>query len=123
MRNYIMGSEEPGYQVLPMSVLRKHNIDDNNTRKQRFIGTRKCDSEAVAKTNHNHATKDPVCSTKDDSPRNIQRTTRPTIDGDEESMEHGDGPGEQRGNNSNVIEPRSYRDVLVNGGNTGQMMT
>ena len=48
MRNYIMGSEEPGYQVLPRSVLRKHNIDDDNTRKQKFIGTRKCDSEVVA---------------------------------------------------------------------------
>ena len=122
MRYYIMGSEEPGYQVLPRSVLRKDNIDDDNTRMQKFIGTRKCDSETVAKTNCNHATKDPDGSTKDDSSRNIQRTTHPTTVGDEGSIERGDGLGKQCGSNSMVVEPRSYRDVLVNGGNTGQMM-
>ena len=37
MRNYIMGSEEPGYQGLPRSVLRKHNSDDNNIRKQNLL--------------------------------------------------------------------------------------
>ena len=106
-----------------ISLLRKHNIDDDNTRKQNFIGTRKCNSDAVAKTNHNHATKDPDSSTKDDSSRNIQRTTHPTIVGDKGSIEHGDGLDKQRGSNSDKVEPRSYRDVLVNGGNTGQMMT
>ena len=50
MRNYIMGNEEPGYQTLPRSVL----SDDNTirTRKQKFIGTRKQNSEAVAITKH-----------------------------------------------------------------------
>ena len=54
----------------------------------------------------------------------MQRTTHHTIVGDEgNNIERGDGLGKQRGNNSDVVEPRSYRDVLVNGGNTGQMMT
>ena len=96
-------------------LLRKHNIDDDNTRKQKFIGTRKCDSEAVAKISHSHATKDPDGSTKDDSSRNIQRTAHPTIVGDEGSIERGDGLDKQCGSNSDVVEPRSYRDVLVNG--------
>ena len=48
MRNYIMGSEEPGYQVLPRSVLGKHNFDDDDTRKQKRVGTRKCDPHPEA---------------------------------------------------------------------------
>ena len=75
MRNYIMGNEEPGYQDLPRSVLRKHNSDDDATQKQKFIGTRKFDSEASAKTIHIHATKDTEGSIKGDSSGNIQRTT------------------------------------------------
>ena len=122
MHNYIMGSEEPRYQVLPRSVLRKHNFDNDNTRKQKFIGTWKCNPEAVAKIYHNHVTKDPDGSTKDDSSRNIQSTTRPTITGDEGVAGRGDGPGGQCGNNRDVIEPQSYRDVVVNGGNVGQLM-
>ena len=102
---------------------RKHNFDNDDIRKQKYIGTRKCNSEAVTKTNHNHVTKDPDGSTKDDSSKNIQRTTHPTTVGDEGSIERDDGLGKQRGNNGDVVEPRSYRDVLVNGGKTGQMMT
>ena len=108
MRNNIMGSEEPGYQVLPRSVLRKHNIDDDKTWTQKFIGTQKCNSEAVAKTNRNHVTKDPDSSTKDDSSTNIQRATHPTTVGDKGSTERCDSLGKQRGSNSNVVEPRSY---------------
>ena len=115
MRNYIMGSEEPGYQDLPRSVLRKHNSDDDTIRKQKFIGTRKCDLEASAKTIHNHATEDPDCSTKGDSSGNIQRTTRSKAVDDEGCKGCGDGHNRQRGNNNVVIEPRSYRDVVVNG--------
>ena len=73
----------------------KHNIDDDNTRKQKFIGIRKCNSETVAKTNPNHVTKDPDGSTKVDSSRNIQRTTHPMIVGDKGSIERGDGHGKQ----------------------------
>ena len=114
MCNYIMGSEEPGYQVLPKSVLRKHNVD--NIRKQKYIGTRKCNSEAVAKTSHKHVVRNSDGSTKDDFSENIQGTTLHTTVGDEKSMECGDGGGKQRGNKNDVVEPRSYRDVLVNGG-------
>ena len=123
MRNYIMGSEEPGYQVLPRSVLRKHNFDNDNIRKQKYIGTRKCNSEAVVKSSHKHVAKDSDGSTKDDSSENIQGTTLPTTVGDEGSIECGHGFGKQCGNKSDVVEPRSYRDVLVNGGKHGQMMT
>ena len=114
MRNYIMGNEEPGYQDLPRSLLRKHNSDDDVIRKQKFIGTWKCDSEASAKTNHNHATKDPG-STKGVSSRNIQRTTRSKAVDDEGNKRHDNDRNRQCGDNSVVIEPRSYRDVVVNG--------
>ena len=114
MRNYIMGSEEPGYQVLPRSVLGKHNVE--NIRKQKYIGTRKCNSEAVAKTSHKHMAKDSDGSTKDDSSENIQGTTLHTMVGDRGSIKCGDGRGKQCGNKSDVVEPRSYWDVLVNGG-------
>ena len=55
-------------------VLGKQNFDDDDTRKQKRVGTRKCDPhpEAGAKICRNHASKDPDSSTK----RNIQRTTR-----------------------------------------------
>ena len=96
-------------------MLRKHNSDDDSTRKQKFIGTRKCDSEASAKTIHNHATKDPEGSTKGDSSGNIQRTTRSKAVDDEGCKRRDNDPNRQRGDNSVVIEPRSYRDVVVNG--------
>ena len=96
-------------------VLRKHNSDDDTIRKQKFIGTRMCDSEASAKTIHNHATEDPDGSTKGDSSGNIQRTTRSKAVDDEGCKGRGDGHNRQRGNNNVVIEPQSYRDVVVNG--------
>ena len=96
-------------------VLRKHNSDDDNIRKQKFIGTRKYDSEVSAKIIHNHATEDPDGSTKGDSSGNILRTARSTIVGDEGSKGRGDGLSRQRGSNSEVIELRSYPDVVVNG--------
>ena len=37
------------------------------------------------------------------------------MDGDDRSTEHCDAGGKQRGNRNEVVEPRSYRDVLVNG--------
>ena len=91
MRNYIMGSEEPGYQVLPRSVLSKHNVA--NIRKPKYIDARKHNSEAVAKMNHKHVTKDLDGSTKDVSSENIQGTTLHTSGGDERNIEYGDGGG------------------------------
>ena len=50
------------------------------------------------------------------SSRNIQRTTR-SKDVDDEGYEGRDNDhNRQRGDRSVVIEPRSYRDVVVNGG-------
>ena len=115
MRKYIMGNEEPGYQDLPRSVLRKHNSDDDAIRKQKFIGTRKCNSQASAKTNHNHATKDPEGSTKGVSPRNNQRTMHSKAVDDDGYKRRDNNHNRQRGYNSMVIEPRSYHDVVVNG--------
>ena len=60
MRNYIMDNEEPGYQVLPRSVLNNH--DTTGIWKQKFIRTRKHNSEA-AKTSHEHMSKDSEGST------------------------------------------------------------
>ena len=105
MRNYIMGSEEPGYQVLPRRVLGKHNFDDDDTRKQKRIGTRKCDPHSEAGASRNHATKDPGSSTKDDSSRNIRRTTRLTATCDEGVIDRGGDPSEQRGSAKEEIEP------------------
>ena len=83
MHNYIMGSEEPGYQALPRSVLRDH--DAMTTRKQNFIGTWKHDSEA-AKTSHEHMNKDLDGSTRDMSTKNMQGTSTQIKSDDEESI-------------------------------------
>ena len=103
MCNYIMGSEEPGYQVLPRSVLSKHNMA--SIRNQKYIGTRKHNSEAVAKTSHKYVTKDSDGSTKDVSSENIQGTTLHTMGGDKRSIEHGDAGGKQGGDKNDVVEP------------------
>ena len=113
MRNYIMGNEEPGNQILPRSVLSNHNM--MTIRKQKYVGTRKHNSEAVVKTSHEHVAKDSDGSTKDVSLKNIQGTTLHTMGGDKRSIERDDAERQQRGNKSDVVEPRSYRDVLVNG--------
>ena len=96
-----------------LTMLRKYDSDDDAIRKQKFIGIRKYDSEAS--TNHNNATKDPEGSTKDVSSRNIQRTKRSKNIEDEGYERHDDDHNKQRGDKSVVVEPRSYRDVVVNG--------
>ena len=95
-------------------LLRKYDSDDDAIRKQKFIGIRKYDSEAS--TNHNNATKDPEGSTEDVSSRNIQRTKRSKNIEDEGYERRNDDHNKQRGDKSVVVEPRSYRDVVVNGG-------
>ena len=84
MRNNIMGSEEPGYQALSRSVLSDH--DTTSIRKQKFIGTRKHNSEGVAKTSHKHMAKDLDGSTNDASIKNVHGTTTHTMGGDEGSI-------------------------------------
>ena len=97
-------------------MLRNHNFNDDDTRKQKRIGTRKCDPHSEAGSSHNHATEDPNSSTKDDSSRNIQRTTRSKDTGDERI-------DEQRGSDKKEVEPRSYRDVVVNNDKACGMVT
>ena len=99
---------------LCVCVLSKHNVA--NIWKQKYIGTRKHNSEAVAQMSHKHVAKDSDGSTKDVSSENIQGTTLHTTVGDERNIEHGDGGGKQRGDKIDVVEPRSDRDVLVDGG-------
>ena len=56
IREYIMGNEEPAYQALPRSVLSNHDLA--NIQKQKYISTRKHNSEAVEGTNLEHRIKD-----------------------------------------------------------------
>ena len=107
-----MGSEEPGYQDLPRSVLRDH--DTTTTRKQKFIGTRKYHSEGVPKESYKHVAKDSDGSSGDVSTENIHGTTTQAMGGDEGSI-GGDVASKKRpGSMNSVIEPRSYRVMLMN---------
>ena len=119
MHYYIMGSEEPGYQALPRSVLRDH--DATTTQKQKFIGIRKHDSEA-AKTSHEHMNKDWDSSTRDVSTKNMQGTSTQMKSDDEESIGDDNTKEKRHGSMSSIVEPRSYHDVLMNG-EEQQMMT
>ena len=112
MHNYIMGIEEPGYQVLPRSVLNNHDTTD--IRKQKFIGTRKHNSEA-AKTSPEHMNEDLDGSTRDVSIKNIQGTSTQMKSDDEGSIGDDNNKKKQHGGMSGIIEPRSYRDVIMNG--------
>ena len=91
------------------------------TRKQNFIGTRKHDSEA-AKTSHENMNKDSDGSTRDVSTKNMQGTSTQMKSDDEESIGDDNTKEKRRGSMSSVVEPRSYRDVLING-EEQQMMT
>ena len=120
MCNYIMGGEEPGYQALPRSVWSNH--DTTSIQKQKFIGIRKHNSGGVAKTSHEHVAKDLDGSTNDASIKNIHGTTTHTTGGDEGSIVGDVARKKQRGDMNSVVEPQSYRDVLMNDGKQ-QMMT
>ena len=112
MRNYIMGVEEPGYQVLPRSVLSIHDTEGTKgIRKQNFIGIRKHNSE-VKKIDDEPTAKDSDGSTKDVTTKNIQGTSLYIMNDDIDGV---DAEEERRGERKRGVEPRSYRDVLVNG--------
>ena len=87
-----------------------NNHGSTGIRKQKFIGNRKYDSEA-AKTSHEHMSK---ISHGSMSTKNIQGTSTQMKSGDEESIGDDNTNKKRRGNLSNVVEPRSYRDVLMN---------
>ena len=109
MCNYIMGVEEPGYQVLPRSVLSIH--DTKGIGKQKFVGTRKHNSE-VGKTGDEHVTKDSDGSTRDVVMKNTQRTS-PYVTSDDIGGD--DTKGKRRGKGNGYVAPRPYRDAVVNG--------
>ena len=112
MRNYVMGNEEPGCQALPRSVLNNHDTTD--IRKQKIIGTRKHNPEA-RKASHEYVGKDSDGSTKDVLIKNIHGTSLHTMGGDKGSIGGDDAKEKRHGEMSSVVEPRSYRDVLMNG--------
>ena len=109
MHNYVMGVEEPGYQVLPRSVLSIH--DAQGILKQKFIGTWKHNSESV-KMGDKHVTIDLDGSTKDVAIKNIHGTTLHTTGGD---IGGDDTKGKRCGKMNGGVAPQSYRDVLLNG--------
>ena len=110
---YIMGNEEPAYQALPRSVSSNHNLA--NIRKQKYISTRKHNSEVVDGTKQEPRIKDSDGSRSGHFLENIQGTTLQATDGDNKSTEQSDAKVEQCGDRNGIVEPRSYSDVLVNG--------
>ena len=94
-----------------MPVLSIH--DATGIRKQTFIGTRKHNSEAV-KMRNKHMTIDSDGSTRDVAIKNIHGTTLNTTGSDRVSIGGDDIKGKRRGEMNGGVEPRSYRDVLMN---------
>ena len=85
--------------------------DTKETRKQKFIGTRKHNSEVV-KVGDEHVTKDSDGSTRDVAIKNTQGTSLYTTSDD---IGDDDTKGKRRGEMNRCVAPRSYRDVVVNG--------
>ena len=94
-------------------VLSNHNLA--NIWKQKFIGTWKHNSEAVEGMKQEHRIKDLDGSRSGHFLENIQGTTLQATGGEDKSTEQSDAEVEQCGNRNGIVEPRSYRDVLVNG--------
>ena len=96
-----------------MLVLGNHNL--LRTRKQKYIGTRKHNSEAGEGMKWEQRNED------SDGPRNghflvnVQERTLQTTGGADECTEQPDVKGVQRGVGCGIVEPRSYRDALVGG--------
>ena len=85
--------------------------DTKGIRKQKFIGTRKHNSEVV-KMGGEQVTKDSVASTRDVAIKNIQGTSLYTMSDD---IGGDDTKGKRRGKVNGCVAPRSYQDVVVNG--------
>ena len=113
MRSYVMGNEEPAYQVLPRSVLGKDN--SANIRKLKTIGTRKHNSEGAEIMRQ---VKDSDASSIHPSGKNTQGTSFSMCgSGGERMCQPGQqgGGAEQHDDVTRKVEPRSYRDVVVSG--------
>ena len=113
LRNYIMGNEEPGYQVLPRSVLSNDSkVNRMSTRKQKFVGTRKQNSEAATITKH---AKDSDASDSDSHKKERQRTSSNMNGNNDVQLSQPCGGCEYHDIRRYKVEPRSYRDVVVSG--------
>ena len=113
MRNYVMGKEQPAYQVLPRSVLGSDKNAD--IRKQKTIGTRKHNPEGAENTKH---VKDSDASSIHPTTKNTRGTSSSMcgIGGNRVCQPGQQGGGaEQHDDVAHNVEPRSYRDVVVNG--------
>ena len=92
------------------------NRDSIGIRKQKFIGTRKHESEA-GETSPGCMIKDSDGSTGDVSTKNVQRMSNQMKTDDGDSGGDDSTRRKRRGNTRSTVEPRSYRDVLLNGKN------
>ena len=108
-----MGNEEPGYQVLPRSVLSNDSNDNRmSIRKQKFVGTRKQNSEAATITKH---AIDSDASNSDSHKKERQRMSS-SMNGDNDvQLSQPCGGNEHHDIRRHEVEPRSYRDVVVSG--------
>ena len=88
------------------------NDKDANIRKQKTIGTRKHNSEAAKITGH---AKDSDASSIDPCVKNTQGTSSNMHGMGDKRPNRPGGRAEQHGDVSRNVEPRSYRDVVVNG--------
>ena len=94
------------YPTDNIQVLSNHDTHDTTSiRKQKSVGTRKHNSEAVVKTNHEHVAKDSEGSTKDVSMKIIQETTLHTTGGGKRSIGCDDTEKRRRGNMSDAVQP------------------
>ena len=64
---------------------------------------------------HKHVTKDSDGSTREVAIKNIYGTTPHTTSNNGVSIGDNDTKGKRRGEQNGGVEPRSYRDVVVNG--------
>ena len=94
-------------------VLSNHNLA--NIRKQKYISTRKHNSEAVGGMKQEHKIKDSDGSRSGHFSENIQGTTLQATGADNKSTEQSDAEVEQCGDRNGIVEPQSYQNVLVNG--------
>ena len=82
-----------------------------NTRKQKFIGTRKHHSEAATIAKH---VKDSDASSSDPHIKDTQGTSFNMNGSDDEQLSQLCRRAEQHDDVSREVKPRSYRDVVVN---------
>ena len=109
MRNYVMGNEEPAYQVLPRSVL--SNDRTMSIRNKKTVGTRKHNSEATKSAQHAKDSDGP----SDEHPTRNTQGTSPSMGGIDGTLSNQpDGRAEWYDDVAQKVDPRSYRSVLLN---------